>query len=73
MAVVYKLHIDGLVQGRHNSSALAVELRLSCINLSICFKNWWKIQMKIKQSYGYIHKAIFLQPIYVTRFFILVL
>ena len=28
-------HIDGLVQERHNSSALAMELRLSFINPSI--------------------------------------
>ena len=28
-------HIDGLVQERRNSSALAMELRLSCTNLSI--------------------------------------
>ena len=28
--------IDGLVQERRNSSALAMELRLSCINPSIC-------------------------------------
>ena len=27
-------YIDGLVQGRRNSSALAMELHLSCINLS---------------------------------------
>ena len=29
------LHIDGLVQERRNSSALAMELRLSCTNPSI--------------------------------------
>ena len=29
-------YIDGLVQERRNSSALAVDLRLSCINPSIC-------------------------------------
>ena len=29
-------HIDGLVQERRNSSALAMELRLSCINPLIC-------------------------------------
>ena len=28
-------HIDGLVQERRNSSALAMELRLSCTNPSI--------------------------------------
>ena len=31
----FVIHIDGLVQERRNSSALAVELCLSCINLSI--------------------------------------
>ena len=30
------LYIDGLVQERRNSSALAMELRLSCTNQSIC-------------------------------------
>ena len=30
-------HIDGLVQEIHNSSALAVELCLSCISPSICY------------------------------------
>ena len=30
------LHIDGLVHERCNSSALAMELHLSCTNLSIC-------------------------------------
>ena len=29
-------HIDGLVQERRSPSALAVELRLSCFNPSIC-------------------------------------
>ena len=33
------LHIDGLVQGRRNSSALAMELRLSCTNPSIWYVN----------------------------------
>ena len=31
-------HIDGLVQERCNSSALAIELRLSCTNASISWK-----------------------------------
>ena len=35
------LHIDRLVQGRRNSSALAVELRLSCTNPSTC--KWYLI------------------------------
>ena len=33
--VVKQVHIDGLVQERRNSSALAQELSLSCINPSI--------------------------------------
>ena len=32
---IIRLHIDGLVRERRNSSALAMELRLSCINQSI--------------------------------------
>ena len=32
-------HFDGLVQERRNSSALAMELRLSCSNPSICSSN----------------------------------
>ena len=32
---VIVLHIDGLVQERRNSSALAMELRLSCTSPSI--------------------------------------
>ena len=32
--IVFHSHIDGLVQERRNSSALAMELRLSCINPS---------------------------------------
>ena len=32
----WKIHIDGLVQERRSSSALAMELRLSCTNPSIC-------------------------------------
>ena len=32
----FLIYIDGLVQGRHNSSALAMELHLSCINPLIC-------------------------------------
>ena len=34
--MVLNHHIDGLVQERRNSSALAMELRLSCTNPSIC-------------------------------------
>ena len=33
--IYHRPHFDGLVQERRNSSALAMELRLSCINLSI--------------------------------------
>ena len=35
------LHIDGLVQERRNSSALAMELGLSCTNLSILNIGLW--------------------------------
>ena len=33
---IWHLYIDGLVQERHNSSALAMELSLSCNNPLIC-------------------------------------
>ena len=33
-------HLDGLVQERRNSIALAMELRLSCINPSICLTGY---------------------------------
>ena len=33
---IHRQQIDGLVQGRCNSSALAMELRLACTNPSIC-------------------------------------
>ena len=35
VSVGTKIRIDGLVQERRNSSALAMELRLSCTNSSI--------------------------------------
>ena len=41
-------HIDGLVQGRRNSSALAMELRLSCTSRSI----WWLVCQKQESSAG---------------------
>ena len=41
------LHIDGLVQGRRNSSALAMELRLSITNPSICT---WCMNQTIQPS-----------------------
>ena len=37
------LHSDGLVQERRNSSALAMELHLSCINTSTCSISWLAI------------------------------
>ena len=44
-------HIDGLVQKRCNSSALEMELRISCINpytyslscLALCVSPWWPL------------------------------
>ena len=36
MSMQSKVRVDGLVQERRNSSALAMELRLSCTNPSIC-------------------------------------
>ena len=40
----YILYIDGLVQDRRNSSASAMELRLSCTNPSIYV--WWMLYVK---------------------------
>ena len=36
LVMLMSLYFNGLVQERHNSSALAMELRLSCANPSIC-------------------------------------
>ena len=44
-------HINGLVQERRNSSALAMELRLSCINPSICIAKPWWFKMEITCHY----------------------
>ena len=38
LSVLSSDYINGLVQERRNSSALAMELRLSCINLPIFFQ-----------------------------------
>ena len=35
--IIYLSHIDGLMQTRRNSSALAMELRLSCTNPPTCW------------------------------------
>ena len=43
-------HIDGLMQERCNSSALAMELRLTCIKPSICFSSFIECQ--------WLHRAI---------------
>ena len=45
MAGMHAAHIDGLVQERRNSSALAMELCLSCINPSTWFHKKQKISM----------------------------
>ena len=49
LPIFFRLHIDGLVQERCNLSALAIELRLSCINPSIF-------------DIGVIHRMIALVP-----------
>ena len=40
-------HLDGLVQERRNSSALAMELRLSCINPSLSCVHQWGVSLHI--------------------------
>ena len=50
IAIQHKPYIDGLVQERHNSSALAMELHLSCTNPSIrCYAT--KIHKSICMSF----------------------
>ena len=45
-------HIDGLVQERRNSSAIAMELRLSCTNPSLC-----ELHVQVKTyNIGRLHK-----------------
>ena len=43
MTLFTDAYIDGLVQERRNSSAFAMELRLSCANPSICGSQNWKV------------------------------
>ena len=47
------LDTDGLVQERRNSSALAMELRLSCINPSILYDCIHVIVIYLKLRYRY--------------------
>ena len=44
VSLAYIFHIEVLVQVRYNSSALALELCLSCTNPSICHWQAWAIQ-----------------------------
>ena len=46
-----QLHIDWLVQERRNSSALAMELRLSCTNPSISIHVHFLINFEKKNAY----------------------
>ena len=50
------VHINGLVQERHNSSALAMELHLSCINPSI-----YALHTAIYLSHFFLHHNYGLQ------------
>ena len=50
----WRLYLDELVQERHNSSVLAMVLRLSCTNPLICrSKQWWKYD-KIAVFFSYL-------------------
>ena len=51
MVSIYRQYIDGLVQERRNSSAFAMELRLSCINPSILFKIQRCVSISISQEF----------------------
>ena len=63
-------HVDGLVQERRSSNALAMELRLSCTNPSLyCVSQPWPIKLEIsldldeilcKKLYIYIYIFILL-------------
>ena len=46
-------YIDGLVQERRNSSALAVELHLSCTNPVISYQWYFVVVLSIEQFYPY--------------------
>ena len=46
-----KNNINGLVQERHNSSALAMELRLSCTNTTICFYTILEFKFYINNNF----------------------
>ena len=48
------VHIEGLVQQKRNSSALAIDLRLSCSHPSLCLM----LQL-INVSYHYIVSSVF--------------
>ena len=57
-----KLHVDGLVQERHNSSALAMELHLSCTNPLMCSLK--VLSMKLMQKSIYQFCYFFLNKIH---------
>ena len=65
-AVVVTEHIDGLVQERRNSSALAMELRLSCTNPSLSTNtsslviNTWEFEQNGQHFADVNFKCVFL-------------
>ena len=52
-------YIDGFVQERRNSSALALELRLSCTNPSIWGYNWSAGPVQFRWLKGYIYSSCY--------------
>ena len=61
MCSIFWQHIDGLVQERRNSSALAMELHLSCTNPSISSIRYWQWCFKWKSIWT--DKNIFIPSI----------
>ena len=55
--IFHCIDIDGLVQERRNSSALAIELRLSCTNPSIWMREWGWV-CKYLSIYIYIYTFV---------------
>ena len=55
MTVTMRDHIDGLVQERRNSSALAMELRISCTNPPIYHLSNFELRMPGGELRGYVH------------------
>ena len=66
-------YIDGLVQERHNSSVLVMELRLTCINPSIYYVHQWNQlnnlwKSKWNQMHNHSCDSLDISHIYFSRY-----